>query len=521
MKTEIISREYCSWEPVVVESFDPGSQIFLRGDLNGPLDFDFNNKCFCGCFEFPAKGSVTGVYEIVCKNGNEENIIRKVQVEYTFNNKYFSPRWENVDLINRFLANHYPCVKRKVIYRYEKFKRDIQLLSITEPSSDIEDKQIIFITGRIHNPESGMTTALYRFVNWLLHSGNAFLEKYLFLVVPMTIPLTFDEDPRKHNVNRQWLPEMNDPDLMAIRDKIIDKFLPEIWIDCHSFNDVLPLDNLTEERKICGDYVVAHPVGEMFFDKPCNTEIALQIIRAAEKKGHKHRNEAFFKWWAEHMIKVLPHRPGEKFLTDHHPEGIFSGIDYAKYADRIKFGINGRDWPAMACDYGYFRCHAVNLCLECKPLHVSSGSGTIHYPASFPDSNKVKLQELCRIGQDDFSGQPFSGFPCNIIIPDIDFNNDSAMLCAGGDNRQKIRKSRYILWKNRHSIVVATQRISEKYTVKIECIAAIQCAAILRLSGTVGGKVTVNGMTVKTYCKHNITFVQFIMEQGNIVVETP
>ena len=523
-QTQNIRREYCAWEPMVIKFDGEPGELYLRGDLAGKLNFAVTHNYYYGWFEFPARGEEQNYYEIVRQHSDStETVVLRANIQYYFDDQYFSPRWENVDQVNIFLAQQYSAlVSREIIYTYDN-GTNIQLLRITDNTVALKNKQVILLTGRVHNPESGMTSALYRFIKWLLEQeGQKYLSKYCFLLIPLTIPLTFDEDPRQHNVNREWQAEITEPDLAAIRDLVIDKYIPEIWIDCHSFNEKLMLDNPAEQRKRCGDYIVAHPVGENFFDQKYSEDIALRLIHAGEQHGHLHRDDIFFTWWAKHVAKNLPCREGENISTEHHNAGIFSAKDYAKYADRVKFGVAGRNWPAMACEYGHFRCHAINMCLECKPLHVGTREGTLHYSSNFPNSHVVKLKELCKIGLEYFHGQPFDGFPCNIIVASTSLDTNSLMLCASGDNREEIRRSRRILWQNRHSIIVHQaiwqKTPSNSVLINIECFRKIVAKAVLRIKPKDPAArfsfISKNNDGININYKDNFCFVPITITQG-------
>jgi hypothetical protein len=378
------------------------------------------------------------------------------------------------------------------------------------------------LTGRVHNPESGMTSALFRFIKWLLETndGKAASRDYLFLIIPFTIPLTFAEDPRAHNVNRCWFPEMTEPDLLAIRNKVLDRYLPEIWIDLHSFNEVLPLEKPEEKRKRRGDYIVAHPVNECWFDRFFSKEIAREAILAAESAGHEHRNREFFDEWVKKFSNGPYATPNENIITEHDPIGIFSGKDYARYADRGKYGPEGRNWPAMACDYGYYRCHSLNLCFECKPLHVKREDRTYHYSPGFPDSHLVKLKKLCELGKNSFSGQPTSGFPCNLIASDTDDNENSAILCAWGNDREKLRTSRKKLWQNRRAAVVRKFEGKDgKLTVSVHWFCSETVDSVIRLPFANKGKVpeiyTEKHKCRNAFLKDKFLFIPLKLLPGN------
>jgi len=519
-----ITAEFCAWSVV---RFTPSAsagracRFRLGGDLCGPLHREEGGKAWSGFFEFPARGEEKGFYEILAERDGQSRVVKRVRVRYIFNDDYFAPRWEHADKIGRWLARRWPgIVRREVLYRYPKFARDIQLLKLTNHRTAQRDRQVILVTGRVHNPESGTTTALLRFVKWLIEGpGARFLDDYVFLIIPITIPLTFAEDPRTHDVNREWQPEMTEPDLLAVRDKVIDRYLPEVWIDCHSFNEKLDLENTAVRRQRFGDHIVAHPVGEKAFDRPYSRRIARDLARFAEQKGHEHRD---VRHWFRDFRKGPLCRPGEKLDLDTELAGgaVFSAKDYARYADRGKFGPEGRDWPAMACEYGYFRCHAINMCLEMKPLHVTDGKGALHYSGRYPDSALVKLQRLCGIGLTTFRGQPAPGFPCNLIASDAAPVSGAVMLAAWGSSRREMRESRATLWRNRRSIVVKSlpaKRRTER-RAEVYCVRDIRITGAVRFTIPRGRKAAhalVDGKRAAV-CKviGDYAFVPFALKRG-------
>jgi hypothetical protein len=476
-----LPADYCSW--IVVEypsqRIAKDESLSVRGDIVGPLRRSASRKKFTGWFELPAKGEEAGFYEIVAIGPSGMRVLTRIDIEYTFDKFYFSPRWENVNAINAYLVDRYaPFVEREILHRYASVRRDIQLLKITDPSVPVTRKQILFITARIHNPESGTTASLYRFIRWLLDGdGREFLREYLFLMIPMTIPLTFEEDPRGHAVNREWRDDMFEPDLLAVRDKVLDRYAPEAWIDCHTFNAEMDLADKKTMRTQHADYIVAHTPDEEPFDRDYTRAIAHRLIAAAEKHGHIHRHRDYFVNW-ERTFNAGPFvQPREKIKTEFDPVGIFSGRDYARYADRDPYGLTGRTWPAMACDYGYARCHAVNMCLESKPLHVYWGTGPYHYPRRFSDSSVVKLQELCRLGREHFAGHAKPGLPCNAIVSDPFQKPSSVTLCAWGNDRQQTRQSRATLWRHRRSIQLnrdIKNRSTNSCRVTVFCVRSIE-----------------------------------------------
>jgi hypothetical protein len=526
MQTKFIEADYCSW---MVVNFKPhrgkdAAGFEVRGDIQGPLVWEERAQRYTGWFELPAKGEELGYYEIVTQNDHESRILRRVNILYTFDKHYFPPRWENIDQINGYLARRFtPLVERQIIYSYPRYHRNIQLLKVTDPAVPLTKKQVILLTARVHNPESGTTASLFRFTQWLLEGeGREFLREYLFLIIPMLIPLTFEEDPREHAVNREWREEMTESDLLAIRRKVIDRYRPEAWIDCHTFNAEMDLTNKKEMREQYGDYIVAHAPNEQDFDYEYTRDIARRLIHAAELQGHRHRHRTYFLRWEQNFNKGLFVRPGEKIKTDFDPAGIFSGRDYAVYADRDPYGLNGRTWPAMACDYGYARCHAINLCLESKPLHVYWGQGPFHYPRQFSDSTVVKLQELCRLGRNHFSGQARPGFPCNLIVSDVLQDQSSLILCAWGKDREVIRQSRTELWRHRYSIQIRRESLPEKTNeirAVIFCVRNIEpTPAALRIkipTGVRSPKITLNGKKCRPVRVSNeYLFIPLQLKQG-------
>lgn len=536
MEQYSLIREYDSWEVIRQRIPDdlilqPGDRIYVSGDLNGDLTPCSQTGVWSGFFEHPGKGEEKGFYEVNLVRAGDTRVISRTTVRYCFDSLYFSPKWENIDLIGDFLVEKYAGVEKEILYSYQQFSRNIQLLKITDPAVPLHAKQVIFLTGRIHNAENGTTLSLLRFIKWLLDGeGKQYLSDYLFLIIPMTIPLNMEhEDPRSHDVNREWRIDMTEPDLLAVRDKVLDRYLPEIWIDSHNFNDILDLTKENALRMACGDYVVAHPVGEEYFDWNYSRDIARRMIQAAEKEGHQHRGEAFFVDWAEKLVERGLAPADEEIRTEHDGCGIFSGRDYARYADRIKYGPPGRSFPAMAGDYGYERCHAVNIITETKPASatrkVMDSDTSImcyeeaHYPPEYQNSNLLKLQEICRIGREFFTGQAQAGFPCNLLIADSDRTDRSAILTAWGCNYQERRVSRQILWTNRKSIVLKTIRKDNHNSgleVTVYSTRAISCNAALRIKmSEQAAEPIVNGIKSIYHCvKDGYVFVPIFVRQG-------
>ncbi|NLX23862.1 MAG: hypothetical protein GXY55_19590 [Phycisphaerae bacterium] len=527
VQAKYVEADYCSW---TIVNFKPRSgkgeaPLCVRGDIQGRLAWDNVAGRYTGWFELPAKGEELGFYEIISATESVEQVLQRVNIRYTFDKFYFPPRWENINDINAYLARRFaPLVRREALYRYPRYGRNIQLLTLTDPKVPVSKKQIIFLTGRIHNPESGTTASLFRFCQWLLEGeGREYLREYLFLIIPMVIPLTFEEDPRAHAVNREWRDDTVEPDILAIREKVIDRYRPEAWIDCHTFNAEMDLANKKEMREKHSDYIVAHAPNEEGFDYEYSRDIALRLIRAAEAQGFQHRNRAYFLGWERSFRKGSFVQPGEKVRTRFDPAGVFSGQDYAFYADRDGYGLSGRTWAAMACDYGYDRCHAINMCLESKPLHVYWGQGPFHYPRRFSDSTVIKLQELCRLGREGFAGQYQPGFPCNLVLADVYQESASVVLCAWGRDREALRQSRVTLWRRRRSIRIH-RTLSSKGSIKtvqvqLYCVCSIKpVPGGLRFLVPAGHRVAgvkVDGRECRPkMIRGDYLFVPFYVKQG-------
>lgn len=536
MQKESIRRMYYNWEIVRQAipdglDFDSDCTLSVNGDLNGDLSRDPSGG-WSGFFEYPGKGNEKGYYEVVLTHGDRRLLLSRVHVEYEFDALYFSPKWDNIDKLNDFLSDKYTVVEKEIIYEYPVLGRNIQLLKITDPLVPLAEKQVILLTGRVHNAESGTTMSLLRFVKWLLDgSGQPYLSRYLFLIIPITIPLAMDlEDPRSHDINREWRVDMVEPDLLAIRDRVIDRYVPEIWVDSHNFNAVLDLSAENALRMECGDYLVAHPATEVYFDWDYSRDIARRMVAAAEKHGHCHRGAEFFTYWAKDLNRRGLATEGETIQTEHDDCGIFSGRDYARYADRVKYGLQGRDFAAMAGDYGYERCHSINIITETKPTSVinsypaSDGSVTyneaIHYPPEYQNSNLLKLQEICLIGCEHFLGQAHSGFPCNLLIADGNQSKDSVILVAWGGNYQDRRLSRQTLWSHRRSITVKTANLEDDENgmqVSVYTCRDILCQAALRVPLPAGSTTipSVNGqITTANILNGGFLFIPILIRQG-------
>jgi hypothetical protein len=185
--------------------------------------------------------------------------------------------------------------------------------------------------------------------------------------------------------------------------------------------------------------------------------------------------------------------------------------------------LNGRTWAAMACDYGYARCHAINMCLESKPLHVYWGQGPFHYPRRFSDSTVIKLQELCRLGRERFGGHFQPGFPCNLVLSDVFQNPSSVVLCAWGQDREMLRQARVTLWRHRRSIQIhrtlTSKGITKTVQVQLYSVCSIKpVSGTLRFTIPAGfhvAKVIINGRTSRSGLSgENFLFVPLWVKQG-------
>ena len=444
---------------VSTDAVPEGVTVYVTGDIDGPLLWNSHTKCYAGMFLFAPGESRS--YEIRARQGDSERVLEKVCLDYERDDEELIPTLAEIGELGRAIVRLFPdLVRVESIYTFPETGRDIKLFVLTNPAIPERDKQVVLATGRLHHWENSGVSALYLIRELLFGEARKWLDKYIVLVIPFTNPNT--KDPRWIHNNRVWLVNnLVEPDGIALQKEVLDRFKPEFWLDMHSG----------------GPFLMAHPVGEEDFDYEWSQGLAEELVQAAERRGIEHGDN-----WA-HGIKELEERrlvaEGE-ILTDPYLNKVFNARLYAAYYDRIRYGIQGRDFPATANDYGYGYCHSISFTDESQYIQLRNPRTKHWYQTNgspeAPRSPVYKLLQLFQAGQRHFSGNCHRGLPCNAVWRAWQFPLEEAVvLFAWSDTGDyaELRHARYLLWRDRKtiSLVQTESRQKDSYTIRVEIFA--------------------------------------------------
>ena len=283
-------------------------------------------------------------------------------------------------------------------------------------------------------------SALYLIRELLFSEARKWLDAYTVLAIPFTNPNI--DDPRAIHNNRIWLVNnLIEPDAIAIKERVLDRFKPEFWLDMHSG---MP-------------FFGAHPVGEEPFDKEWSQLIAEELVRAAEKQGaarHADNWNIGIRDLTERGLTVK----GE-VLADPCVNKVFDARLYAAYYDRIRYGVRGRAFPATATEYGYGYCHSMSFFDESRWIQIRDPwTKTLLKNGGTPEdpmSPVYKLLRLFPLGQDRFTGNFHAGLPCNAVMQAGNADSkDAVLVFAWSDTGDfdELRSARCLLWRDRQAI---------------------------------------------------------------------
>ena len=74
---------------VSTDTAPEGSHVYVRGDINGPLEWNSQARCHAGMFLF-APGEKRG-YDICVRSGETEEVTESVSLEYTRDERELIP----------------------------------------------------------------------------------------------------------------------------------------------------------------------------------------------------------------------------------------------------------------------------------------------------------------------------------------------------------------------------------------------------------------------------------------------
>ncbi len=459
MITEKPVNEY-STHLVTTDAVPEGSQVYVKGDVNGPLAWNGHARCHAGMFLF-VPGEKQG-YDICVRKGQTEEVLESVFLEYTRDEIELVPTLAEITELGEGLTGLFPgLVSVQSLYTFPDSGREIKLFILTNRNVPAGAKQNIFVTGRLHHWENSGVSALYLIRELLFGEARKWLDTYTVLVIPFTNPKV--DDPRTIHNNRVWLVDnLVEPDAVAIKERVLDVFKPEFWLDMHSG----------------GPFFGAHPVGEEDFDYAWSQRLAEELVRAAEERGATRHAD---NW--DSGLRDLRERgliaEGE-VVKDPYVNKVFDARRYAAYYDRLRYGMRGRDFPATATEYGYGHCHCMGFFDESKWFHLKDPwtNTMLKYGGTPEDpmSPVYKLLRLFSVGRERFAGNYHAGLPCNAVMQAGNAEpKDAVLVFAWSDTGdfEELRHARCLLWRDRKaiSLVQKESREGDRRTVAVEIFA--------------------------------------------------
>ncbi len=435
----------------------PGSPVHVRGDVAGPLVWNDHARCHAGMFLF-VPGEKRG-YDICVKKGDAEEVVESVALEYTRDETELVPTLAEITELGEGLTALFPDrVSVESIYTFPDSGREIKLFILTNRNVPAGKKQNILVTGRLHHWENSGVSALYLIRELLFGEGRQWLDAYTVLVIPFANPNV--KDPRTIHNNRVWLVDnLVEPDAVAIKERVLDAFKPELWLDMHSG----------------GPFFGAHPVGEEAFDYEWSQRIAEELVRAAEERGAARHLDN----WAS-GLRGLKERgliaEGE-IPADPYVNKVFDARLYAAYYDRLRYGMRGRGFPATATEYGYGHCHCMSFFDESKWFQLKDPwtNTLLSYGATpeAPMSPVYKLLRLFAMGRERFPGNYHPGLPCTAVLQAANAESkDAVLVFAWSDTGdfEELRRARCLLWRDRKaiSLVQKESRDGDRHVFSVE-----------------------------------------------------
>ena len=445
---------------ITTDAVPEGRQVCVRGDVNGPLEWNPHARRYAGMFLF-TPGEKRG-YDIRVKKGDAEDVVESVSLAYTDDDIELIPTLAEITELGDGLTRLFPDrVSIESIYTFPDTGRDIKLFILTNPDVPTRGKQNIFVTGRLHHWENSGVSALYLIRELLFGEARKWLDAYTVLVIPFTNPNI--DDPRTIHNNRVWLVNnLIEPDAIAITERVLDKYKPEFWLDMHSG----------------GPFFGAHPVGEEAFDYAWSQRLGEELVQAAEKQGAARHAD---NW--DIGIRDLTARgliaEGE-VLTDPYVNKVFNARLYAAYYDRLRYGMQGRNFPATATDYGYGYGHTLSFFDESKWIQLKDPWTHTMFPyggmPEDPMSPVYKLLRLFPLGQERFSGHYHAGIPCQAVMQTGNAPaTDAVLVFAWSDTGDfdELRRGRVLLWRDRKAISLIQKESREVglHTISVEIFA--------------------------------------------------
>ncbi|MCA9042183.1 MAG: hypothetical protein KDA65_17655 [Planctomycetaceae bacterium] len=293
------------------------------------------------------------------------------------------------------------------------------MLRITDSQVSDEDKQICLITALHGGPERTGTTSVLKLVEWLLGDSELACQtraQQIVLLMPVMHPrglFVSDRfrnqaaiDPYTGGAIENWdlkrmtyLAGDKAPEVTTFLE-VVDEYQPEVIVDVHGIGlQEIPDDQLGD-RKMSQGMTMFEVTGSAYSNyalRPWDWRITERINQAGEQAGYGY----------------------DRFEAD--AQRIFHGDQMASLVDKT--------WAGRAnfytAQYAYIKYHTMVMAFE----------------VGWEESGLLRLQEVLKIGNDRWQGEPYPGYPVNRVK-----NFIGHFVVAYGETAAARRKSRVELW---------------------------------------------------------------------------
>lgn len=296
----------------------------------------------------------------------------------------------------------------------------LPMLKITDPKTDLQQKQICLVTALHGGPERSGTTAVMHFVEWMLSDDPdavATRQKQLLLIIPIINPYAYFETDRFGNSQKidpytgggttNWdlktfqfkLPEKS-PEVMAVL-SVVDQFQPDVHVDVHGtgLQEYAP-EQLGSRERYRGQ-TMFEVTGSAYSNmslRPWDWRITEAINRSGEAAGFGY----------------------DRFEAD--AQRLFWGNSLTAMSNKLWLGRP----QFYTAHYGYAHYHTMLMAFE----------------VGWEQSGLARLKGLMKIGNERWQDEFHFGYPVNRVNSYI-----GHYISAWGTTARARRQSRVELWK--------------------------------------------------------------------------
>jgi len=270
--------------------------------------------------------------------------------------------------------------------------KDIQMVTITDPSEPSQDKERILVVAGHHGDEEGGRWAAMAMVEWLVtqQAVEVIKKQEVFVIPCVNVDGCDSEEPLNANgvnLNTDYNrgTGLTQPESKAVWG-MVEKYHPEVVVDVHGLG-----------AGSTGEYTVTHPHGETPWDSYAHRKIVEVMDEEATRRGHPQDRDDHGAW----------------------PSGE----------------------PVSLSDNSYIGFHSLDFTLE-----VNETTSTIE---QMKESGLIRLRTLLQQGLLTWPGERYSGYPNRVVA-----KHGHVWLCSYGATAEERRKSRVELWQGRDKLKV-------------------------------------------------------------------